>query len=197
MRPTALLPGAVNTLVRAGDHQSRVRVSLAYEFNALDAGFADALDWQVYRQDSETTQDTLEERITAAGLPERRERSFNFDQRAHGLQANFYKTFATGSAHHDLTWGIDASRTETRQKRDGVAEARIHGAELKAGVDLGALSAAWEGVVAARRRGMVTRRGPYKDRVSDPDLYRTPGYGVLDRFTAAGRSVAVSLSVEF
>src|SRR5699024_2314628 len=40
MRGPQQLTGAVNTLVRADDHQSRVRVSLAHEFNALDAGFA-------------------------------------------------------------------------------------------------------------------------------------------------------------
>ena len=114
------LTGADNIAVRADDHQTRARVAFAHEVDALGAGFADALDWQVYRQDSETTQDTLEERVTAGGLPERRERSFNFDQRGYGLQANFYKSFATGSARHDLTWGIDASRTETRQKRDGL-----------------------------------------------------------------------------
>ncbi len=126
------LTGAVNTAVRADDHQTRARVALAHEIGGLGTGFADALDWQVYRQDSETTQDTLEERITAGEARERRERSFNFDQRAYGLQANFYKAFATGGARHDLTWGIDASRTETRQKRDGLVTNLVTGATSSA-----------------------------------------------------------------
>ncbi|MGO1893855.1 MAG: TonB-dependent receptor domain-containing protein, partial [Luteimonas sp.] len=155
-----------------------------------------------------------------------------------------------------------------------VAEARIYGAELKAGVDLGVLSATWQGWslrgAAAFSRGedrtaglpldsvdpltatlglayagdawgaeLAGRFVAKKDRVSDPELYRTPGYGVLDlyahwnfapgarvnagllnladrrywaagdlplvaatsgvldRFTSPGRSVAVSVSVEF
>jgi len=112
--------GANNLAVRADDHQSRARVALAHEVDVLDWAVADSLDWQLYRQDSETNQDTLEERVTAAGVRERRDRSFNFDQRSYGLQANFHKAFVTGNAGHDLTWGIDASRQRTRQKRDGL-----------------------------------------------------------------------------
>ncbi|MCD9032677.1 TonB-dependent hemoglobin/transferrin/lactoferrin family receptor [Luteimonas sp. Y-2-2-4F] len=113
------LTRATNTLVLADDHQTRARVSFGHEMDAVGAGFADSLDWQVYRQDSETTQDTLEERVTAAGVPERRERTFNFDQRTYGLQANVFKAFATGGAEHALSWGLDLARTDTRQKRDG------------------------------------------------------------------------------
>lgn len=120
MRGPQGLTGAINTQVLANDRQTRARVSLRHELDALDAGFADAVDWQVYRQDSETTQDTQEERISVTGLPEQRERSFNFDQRAYGLQANFYRTFQIGGARHDLTWGLDASRIRTRQKREGL-----------------------------------------------------------------------------
>lgn len=108
------------------DHQTRARVSFGHEMDAVAAGFADSLDWQVYRQDSETTQDTLEQRIvfprppaTTPPFPDRRERSFNFDQRQYGLQANFRKSFATGTVQHDLSYGLDVSRTDTRQKRDG------------------------------------------------------------------------------
>ncbi|NZA28147.1 TonB-dependent hemoglobin/transferrin/lactoferrin family receptor [Luteimonas sp. SJ-92] len=122
------LTGATNTLVLADDRQTRARVAFAHEIDALGSAFADALDWQVYRQDSETTQDTLEERVTAAGVPERRERSFNFDQRAYGAQANFVKGFVTGAVQHDLAWGLDVSRTETRQKRDGRVTDLVTGA---------------------------------------------------------------------
>ena len=116
-----LTPTTRNDRVVARDHQTRARVALAHEMDALDAGFADGLDWQVYRQDSETTQDTREERtLPAPLLADIRERAFNFDQRVHGLQANFRKSFATGDVTHDLAYGLDVSRTETRQKRDGL-----------------------------------------------------------------------------
>ena len=124
------LTGAVNSLVTGDDHQTRARLSLAHEMDALDAGFADRLDWQVYRQDSETTQDTVEVRRTAAGVNERRDREFNFDQRLQGVQANLHKDFATGTVRHALAYGLDVSRTETRQKRDG----RVHN------LDTGAVS---------------------------------------------------------
>ncbi|HVI58767.1 MAG TPA: TonB-dependent hemoglobin/transferrin/lactoferrin family receptor [Luteimonas sp.] len=110
---------ATNLLVTGDDHQTRARVSLAHEMDAVGAGFADSLDWQVYRQDSETTQDSVEVRRTAGGANERREREFNFDQRLYGLQANFRKSFDAGSVRHDLAYGLDVSRTDTRQKRDG------------------------------------------------------------------------------
>lgn len=113
------MTGATTTKLTGDDHQTRARLALSHEMDALDVGFADSLDWQVYRQDSETTQDTREERTTASGTPERRDRAFNFDQRTYGLQANFHKGFDTGGVHHDLGYGIDVSRTETRQKRDG------------------------------------------------------------------------------
>jgi hemoglobin/transferrin/lactoferrin receptor protein len=108
---------------RGDDHQTRARVSFGHEMDAVGSGFADNLDWQAYRQDSETTQDTIEERTLATPsaplLNDRRERHFNFDQRTCGLQANFRKSFTTGSVQHDLAYGLDVSRSETRQKRDG------------------------------------------------------------------------------
>ncbi|HJR74618.1 MAG TPA: TonB-dependent hemoglobin/transferrin/lactoferrin family receptor [Luteimonas sp.] len=114
------LTRATNFTVGGDDHQTRARVSFAHEMDDAGAGFADRLDWQVYRQDSETTQDTFEVRRTAAGVNERRDRSFDFDQRQYGVQANFFKSFDTGAVNHDLTYGLDASRTQTRQKRDGL-----------------------------------------------------------------------------
>ncbi len=112
---------ATNTAVTARDRQTRARLSLAHEWEDLGATFADSLDWQIYRQDSETTQYTHEERTLAPPtLRDIRDRVFNFDQRTHGLQANFRKHFETGAAQHDLSYGVDLAWTRTRQKRDGV-----------------------------------------------------------------------------
>ena len=110
-------PGALAaaTDMKAHDKQTRTRVSFAHEMDALDKAFADSLHWQIYRQDSETTQVTNEKR-TDGGF---RHREFNFDQRVYGLQAQFNKAFRTGSVEHALTYGFEGSRTEVRQKRDG------------------------------------------------------------------------------
>ena len=121
------LTRATNLAVTGDDRQTRARVSLSHEVDALDSGFADRLDWQVYRQDSETTQDTREVRRTAGGMLEQRDRSFNFDQRQYGVQANFFKSLTGGSVQHDLTYGLDVSRTQTHQKRDGLVTNLITG----------------------------------------------------------------------
>ncbi|MEN5118987.1 TonB-dependent hemoglobin/transferrin/lactoferrin family receptor [Luteimonas sp. TWI662] len=116
---------ATNTQVLGDDHQSRVRVSFGHEIDGLSWALADAVDWQVYRQDSRTRQDSLEARNVPAtqmtsALRDRRERSFFFDQRTYGVQANARKTFETGSVVHTLAYGLDVEVAETRQKRDGL-----------------------------------------------------------------------------
>ena len=124
------LTGAINERVSARDHQTRARVSFGHEMDAVGAGFADSLDWQLYRQDSETTQHTVEARsLPAPTLADIRQREFNFDQRVYGLQLNLRKGFDTGSVRHDLAYGLDISRTRTRQKRDGLRIFPLTGVE--------------------------------------------------------------------
>ena len=114
------LTGATNTAVTARDHQTRARVAFSHEWNGMQSAFADSLDWQVYRQDSETAQYTREDRtLPAPTLRDIRERAFNFDQRTYGLQVNVRKAFGD-AVRHELAYGIDLSRAETRQKRDGL-----------------------------------------------------------------------------
>lgn len=107
--------------MRGDDHQTRARVSLAWEHDALPWALADRAQVQLYRQDSETTQRTVEHQRNAAGVALRREREFNFDQRLHGLEAVLHRDFGTGRLHHALTWGLDTNRARVRQKRDGRA----------------------------------------------------------------------------
>jgi len=116
------LTGATNTQVLGDDHQSRARITFGHEIDGLSSALADSVDWQVYRQDSRTRQDSVEVRRVPSGdeiIRDRREREFYFDQRSYGLQANARKTFTTGSVQHALAYGIDVERTETKQKRDG------------------------------------------------------------------------------
>lgn len=128
-RGTALsMPGApqVRVLSQTGDdHQTRARVSFAHEIDSLDSALADSLQWQVYRQDSETTQRTREQRVSVVGgreiSPTLRLREFNFDQRVYGAEATAHKDFSTGSVAHTLTYGFEYENTEFRQKRDGRA----------------------------------------------------------------------------
>ncbi|NYZ62480.1 TonB-dependent hemoglobin/transferrin/lactoferrin family receptor [Luteimonas sp. SJ-16] len=116
------LTGATNTRVLGDDHQSRARVAFVHHADRLGWAPADSIDWQLYRQDSRTTQDSVELRLVpSAGrmLRDRREREFRFDQRSVGLQANARKAFDTGGVGHEIAYGIDVVRTRTTQKRDG------------------------------------------------------------------------------
>lgn len=116
------LPVQVRDL-QGDDRQTRARVSLRHVWEGLDSTLADQLRWQLYRQDSETTQRTFEERVSVAATgptsPTRREREFNFDQRVYGVELTAHKALQTGTWQHRLTWGLDLSRTDIRQKRDG------------------------------------------------------------------------------
>lgn len=116
--PAPVIAAATTTAMKARDHQTRARVSFGHEMDNLGQGFADDLAWQVYRQDSETTQRTYENRGSGDNAS-RREREFNFDQRVYGLQAVFHKGLQTGSVEHALTYGLEGTWTETHQKRDG------------------------------------------------------------------------------
>jgi len=110
---------SVNATTRSllgDDSQKRKRVSLTHEMDAVDAALADSLDWQVYWQDSKTTQRTNELRTGNI----RREREFLFDQQVQGLQANFHKGLATGTVTHEFTYGLDAAWTRTEQLRNGL-----------------------------------------------------------------------------
>ncbi|MGO4781416.1 TonB-dependent hemoglobin/transferrin/lactoferrin family receptor, partial [Lysobacter sp. 2RAB21] len=80
------------------DHQTRARVAFAHEIDSIDSVLADSLQWQIYRQDSETTQRTREQRVTLSNNPNPtlRLREFNFDQRVYGAEATAHKNFATG-----------------------------------------------------------------------------------------------------
>ena len=101
------------------------------------------------------------------------------------------------SARHDLTWGIDASRTGNRQKRDGMVTSLLTGGTSNAmlpdvfPVRDFPVSATTTWALYAQDEIAFGNDGAFR-LVPLP-----PGSGVLDRFTAPGRSLALSLSVEF
>ncbi|NIK00040.1 TonB-dependent hemoglobin/transferrin/lactoferrin family receptor [Xanthomonas cannabis] len=106
------------------DHQTRARMSLRHEIDALDSALADDLQWQVYRQDSESLQRTNELR----GNNTRRHNEHTFDQRVYGLLVNAHKAIDTGTLRHEITYGLDGTWTDTRAKRDGYSVNLANGA---------------------------------------------------------------------
>jgi len=107
------------------DRQSRARISLQHRWETGSASGLKGLRWQLYRQHSETTQRTLEERVSVSAggpvNPTRRQREFNFDQRLYGAELTANSSLRTGGFRHLFTWGLEASRAEVRAKRDGRA----------------------------------------------------------------------------
>ncbi|WP_369976860.1 TonB-dependent hemoglobin/transferrin/lactoferrin family receptor [Xanthomonas bundabergensis] len=112
---------------RGRDHQTRARVSLTHEVDQLDTLLADDLQWQLYRQDSESLQRTDERRSNNT----LRHMEHDFDQRLYGLQANLHKQVDQGSVVHDFSYGIDLSWSDTHEKRDGYAQNLTTGAISK------------------------------------------------------------------
>ncbi|MCC5091606.1 MULTISPECIES: TonB-dependent hemoglobin/transferrin/lactoferrin family receptor [Xanthomonas] len=109
------------------DNQTRARVSLRHELDALDTALADDLFWQLYRQDSASLQRTDELR----GNTTRRHNEHHFDQRIYGLLVNAHKAIDTGTLRHDITYGLEGSWTDTREKRDGYSLNLANGAVSK------------------------------------------------------------------
>lgn len=109
------------------DHQTRARVSLRHELDVLDTALADDLFWQLYRQDSASLQRTDELR----GNNTRRHNEHHFDQRVYGLLVNAHKAIDTGTLRHDITYGLEGSWTDTREKRDGYSLNLANGAVSK------------------------------------------------------------------
>ncbi len=112
---------ATVTAMHGDDLRERGKLALAHEIDAIDSRFADGARWTIHRQDSRTTQDTREDRVTATGIRQRRERRFEFEQRVDGAEAAFDKRFSLGGAEHAVFYGVSWTRTTTEQIRDGRA----------------------------------------------------------------------------
>ncbi|MCC7249604.1 MAG: TonB-dependent hemoglobin/transferrin/lactoferrin family receptor [Lysobacter sp.] len=120
--------GATTLSLTGDDHQTRARVALEHELDAAGWRWADSLRWSVYRQDSETIQNTDEVRRLASGTGQRRQRAFDFDQSLFGAEALFGKEMRLGASTHAWSYGLEWTRTDTRQKRDGLATNLVTGA---------------------------------------------------------------------
>jgi hemoglobin/transferrin/lactoferrin receptor protein len=125
-------PSRVRTdLLLGDDAQRRDRVSFDYRIEATTALFDEA-NFLLYRQDSETEQDTFERRTTIAAsgveTPSERERRFAFDQRTDGFEATLRRDLEFAGADHRLVYGLDWQRTDTAQQRDGLQRNLVTGA---------------------------------------------------------------------
>ena len=127
-------PFLIDTTDVAGDDErTRTRFSVGQEWIAGRFG-TDYLRWRAFWQDSVTRQDTFESRETfIAGRPGRaeRQRDFRFEQQLAGLEVNAMSVFETGSAEHELAYGLEFEIAETTQIRDGTERDLVTGVESK------------------------------------------------------------------
>ena len=99
------------------DTRDRNRVSLDLNYDNLDT-FVSAVRVGVYRQASESIQQTREHR-TSRGAPQTRRRDSMFDQEIHGWFAQVSSEIQLQSVRHVLTFGLDSYRTENASLREG------------------------------------------------------------------------------
>ena len=102
----------------ADDMRDRDRWSLNYRF---DGGFAlaDRVEATIYRQASDTSQTTREQRTSRTRARQSRLRESTYEQQIAGGWAQFDRRFSMGEASHVVTYGVDYSVTESASVRDG------------------------------------------------------------------------------
>lgn len=106
---------------RADDSRERTRFGLEQSW-ADGVAFADWLRWRVFWQDSETRQETRQDRTSfIGGVTSRREleRLFDWHQENWGGEVNAASDFELFGTIHELAYGFEFEATDTNQFRDG------------------------------------------------------------------------------
>lgn len=101
----------------ASDSTERERLTLSHDLR-LHSALADRLRWQLTYQDSQMRQVTDQDRFTAGSMRQR-ERDSRYEEQLWAFNTQLDKSFATGAAQHQLTWGIDLRRLESSDLRRG------------------------------------------------------------------------------
>ena len=112
----------LNTTVLQGDDEMlRYRFSLQQALRGANA-VQDSADWSVYWQGTETDQVTHEVRkaIPPRTPPVQLDREFDFDESTLGFEITALKTLGAGGPRHDVVYGVEASRTEIEELRNGL-----------------------------------------------------------------------------
>ena len=119
----------LTTGLTGDDETKRERVSFDHEFRNPGGALFQLGRWQIYYQESETTQRTFETRTNTSAAcsgvaPGNNtcvfDRNFDFRQRLKGANAQLEKLFETGAWSHHLIYGVDYSVTHTAEVRDAL-----------------------------------------------------------------------------
>jgi hemoglobin/transferrin/lactoferrin receptor protein len=118
--------GVLTTNSVGDDARERMRFSVAHTFEGETALFSRSFA-QLYLQDSEGRQLTLQDRLSR-GAPQRRTRDSFFQQEVLGLELQFDKAITTGSIDHYLVYGVDFELTDSESLRTGGTVDALSGA---------------------------------------------------------------------
>lgn len=102
----------------ADDTRDRDRWSLNYRFDGRFP-LADRVEATVYRQLSDTSQTTREQRTTRTRAKQSRLRESTYEQQIAGGWVQFNRSMTLGESSHVVTYGADYSVTDSASVRDG------------------------------------------------------------------------------
>ncbi|MDH5226270.1 MAG: TonB-dependent hemoglobin/transferrin/lactoferrin family receptor [Gammaproteobacteria bacterium] len=109
------------TLLQGDDSMLRYRASVQQKIATQVAAF-DTANWSLYWQGTGTDQDTCEVRkaVPPRSPPVRLDRAFEFDESTLGLEFTAAKDLGSGAVAHDVVYGLEATRSQIDELRDGL-----------------------------------------------------------------------------
>jgi hemoglobin/transferrin/lactoferrin receptor protein len=109
------------TLLQGDDHMLRYRASVQQHI-AVQAAAFDTVNWSLYWQGTATDQDTYEVRkaVPPRSPPVRLDRAFDFDESILGFEFTAAKDLGSGAMAHDVVYGLEATRSQLDELRDGL-----------------------------------------------------------------------------
>ena len=102
----------------AADSRDRERLALDYRYSGA-LPIATDVRATVYRQRSDTEQQTFEQRTTPRRMMQSRRRSSFYEQEVRGASVQLHRPFAIGASDHHVVYGFDYSVTDSETLRDG------------------------------------------------------------------------------
>jgi hemoglobin/transferrin/lactoferrin receptor protein len=106
----------------AKDQVDRERFSLDHSLQ-IDSLLADQVKWQLTHQDSETRQQTFQDRVVGGGARYRTRDSY-YNEKLWAANLQLDKHLVSGEVAQQLTYGVDIKRLENSNLREG-AETRL------------------------------------------------------------------------
>lgn len=121
--------GAILTRTsESDDNRERKRFSISHEYDGETVLFNHS-KLQLYIQDSETIQQTNQERVSF-GTPQNRTRNSVFNQDIFGADLQLDKSLSLGAVDHYIVYGFEYELTDSKSIRDGGTFNAVTGVEI-------------------------------------------------------------------